>query len=49
MEILPDVRGKPLAYLHGAAARRARELNLRHFAISLSHSRDFAVAFVVAT
>ncbi len=49
MEILPDVRGKPLVYLHGAAAARARALGLRYFAISLSHSRDFAVAVVVAT
>ncbi len=49
MEILPDMRGKPLVYLHGAAAARARTLNLRHFAVSLSHSRDFAMAVVVAT
>jgi holo-[acyl-carrier protein] synthase len=49
MEILPDARGKPLVYLHGAAARRARDLNLRHFAISLSHSQELAIAFVVAT
>ena len=49
MEILPDVRGKPLVYLHGAAAARARALNLRYFAVSLSHSRDLAMAVVVAT
>lgn len=49
MEVLPDVRGKPLVYLHGAAAARARALNLRHFAVSLSHSREFAMAVVVAT
>ena len=49
MEVLPDMRGKPLVYLHGAAAARARDLNLRHFAVSLSHSREFAMAVVVAT
>lgn len=49
MEVLPDVRGKPLVYLHGAAAARARALNLRHFDVSLSHSREYAVAVVVAT
>lgn len=49
MEVLPDMRGKPLVFLHGAAAARAREINLRHFDISLSHSREFAVAVVVAT
>ena len=49
MEVLPDMRGKPLVYLHGAAAARARALNLRHFAVSLSHSREYAMAVVVAT
>lgn len=49
MEILPDMRGKPLVYLHGAAAERARSIELRHFDVSLSHSREFAIAVVVAT
>ena len=48
MEVLPDARGKPILYLHGAALARARELGLREFAVSLSHSRDFAVAVVAA-
>lgn len=48
MEILPDRRGKPLVRLHGRARRRAEELGLDEFAISLSHSRRYAVAFVVA-
>lgn len=49
MEILPDRRGKPLVFLHGRALERAKYLGLNHFAVSLSHSRDFAVAFVVAS
>jgi holo-[acyl-carrier protein] synthase len=49
MEILPDMRGKPLVALHDRAATRAAALGLRHFAISLSHSRDYAVAMVMAT
>lgn len=49
MEILPDRRGKPLVYLHGRAARRAEELALARWAISLTHSRDLALAFVVAS
>ena len=49
MEILADGRGKPRVQLHGRARQRAEELELDHFAISLSHSRDHAVAFVVAT
>ena len=48
MEILSDALGKPLVHLHGRAARRAADLGLREFAISLSHSRDSALAFVVA-
>jgi holo-[acyl-carrier protein] synthase len=48
MEILPDSLGKPLVRLHGRAAGRAEHLGLAHFAISLSHSRDYAVASVVA-
>ena len=48
MEILADARGKPLVRLYGRAAARAAELGLAEFAISLSHSRDYAVAFVVA-
>jgi holo-[acyl-carrier protein] synthase len=48
IEVLPDGRGKPLLYLHGAARARAMELGLQEFAVSLSHSRDFAVAMVAA-
>jgi holo-[acyl-carrier protein] synthase len=48
MEVLPDPRGKPLLYLHGAAQARANELGLREFAVSLTHSRDVAAAVVVA-
>lgn len=48
MEVLPDERGKPVVYLSGRAQQRADELGLTQFAISLSHSDDYAVAFVVA-
>ena len=46
MEVLADARGKPLVRLHGRAADRAARLGLREFAISLSHSRNYAVACV---
>ena len=49
IEVLNDRRGKPFVRLHGAAAARAVELGLREFAISLTHTRDLAIAFVVAT
>lgn len=48
MEVLADACGKPLVRLHGRAEDRAALLGLRQFAISLSHSRDHAVALVVA-
>jgi holo-[acyl-carrier protein] synthase len=48
MEVLADAWGKPLVRLYGRAATRAARLGLAEFAISLSHSRDHAVAFVVA-
>jgi len=48
MEVLADIRGKPLVRLHRRAADRAAKLGLAEFAISLSHSQDYAVAFVVA-
>ena len=47
IEVLPMRSGKPLVFLHGRARQRARALGLQDFAISLSHSRDFAVASVV--
>jgi holo-[acyl-carrier protein] synthase len=47
IEILPDSKGKPLVYLRGRAQRQASELNLDGLAISLSHSRKYALASVV--
>jgi holo-[acyl-carrier protein] synthase len=48
VEIVPDRRGKPHVRLYGRAEERAAALGLAYFAISLSHSRDLAVASVVA-
>lgn len=47
-EIVGDRRGKPLVRLHGRAAQRAAELGLSEWAVSLSHTREHAIAFVVA-
>ncbi len=43
-----DAAGRPDVRLHGAAEARARALGLREWAVSLSHTEDLAVAFVVA-
>lgn len=48
IEILRGERGEPQVVLHGAAALKARTLGLGAWSLSLSHSREFAVAFVVA-
>ncbi len=47
-EIVGDHRGKPMVRLHGRAAERAAELGLSEWAVSLSHTEEHAVAFVVA-
>jgi holo-[acyl-carrier protein] synthase len=48
IEILRAAGGAPYIALHGAAARRAEELGIQQCAISLSHDRSHAIAFVVA-
>jgi len=48
IEILPDRRGKPLVFLHGEARHRAARLGLTTWAVSLTHTRTLACAFVVA-
>lgn len=47
-EIVGDHRGKPIVRLHGRASERAAELGLTEWAVSLSHTEEHAVAFVVA-
>ena len=49
VEVLPDRFGKPIVYLSGRAQALAEEQRLRTWAISLSHSRDHAIAFVIAS
>jgi len=48
VEVIGDRRGKPLVRLYGRAAERADELGLVEWAVSLSHTHEHAVAFVVA-
>lgn len=49
MEILPDPRGKPEIHLHGRAKERAQALELNHWAISLSHCQEYAIAVAIST
>ena len=47
IEVLSNSDGKPLIYLYGGAQKKADELGLVDIDISLSHSREYAVASVV--
>ena len=47
IEILAELSGKPLVRLYGKASNKAKGLGLNNLAISLSHSKEYAVAFVV--
>jgi len=49
IEVLLNRRGKPLVYPHGRAQERAREIDLAGLDLSMSHSRQYAIAFVVAS
>jgi holo-[acyl-carrier protein] synthase len=49
IEVLGDERRRPYLVLHGQAAALAAELGLHHWEISLSHTHELAIAFVVAT
>lgn len=48
VEVLRGDALQPVLRLHGEAARLARELGLRQWSISLSHTRSHAIAMVVA-
>jgi len=47
IEILANPSGKPLVHLYGKAQEQADALGLDKLAISLSHSKEYAIAFVV--
>jgi holo-[acyl-carrier protein] synthase len=48
VEVLSDPLGRPVVRLYGQAQALAQQQGLREWAISLSHGRDQALAFVVA-
>ncbi len=47
IEILAKPSGEPVVNLYGRARAKAGAMGVQQFAISLSHSRDYAVASVV--
>ena len=47
IEILSNPGGKPSVHLYGKAQNQAKELGLESLAISLSHSKEYAIASVI--
>ena len=47
VEVVRGQGGAPSIRLHGRALLRAEKLGVKELALSLSHSREYAVAFVV--
>ena len=48
IEVIGDAQGRPALRLHGRAAARAHALHLAELSLSLSHTREHAIACVVA-
>jgi holo-[acyl-carrier protein] synthase len=48
VETLSHSSGKPVVKLHGRAQSKADELGIGEIAVSLSHSKEYAVAYVSA-
>ena len=47
IEVVRLSGGRPTIHLHGRAYQVAKRIALRHVALSLSHSREYAIASVV--
>jgi holo-[acyl-carrier protein] synthase len=47
IEILADDAGKPIVNLYGKAANKARDLNLSEFSVSLSDTKQYAIATAI--
>jgi holo-[acyl-carrier protein] synthase len=47
IEIVTNGDGVPLVRLHGRACERSKEIGIAQFHISMSHSKEYAVAFVI--
>ena len=49
IETLSHPSGKPLVNLYGRAQHQANELGIKEIAVSLSHSKEYAIASVTST
>lgn len=48
IEILPAPGGKPEVYLHNKTSALARELGIQHVSLSITHTQEYAMAYVIA-
>lgn len=48
IEVLSDGAGIPRIQLHGQAFRKSREIGLTEFFVTMSHSKEYAIAFVIS-
>jgi holo-[acyl-carrier protein] synthase len=48
IEVLPAAGGKPEVYLRDKASVLARELKIENFSLSITHTKDYALAYVIA-
>ena len=49
IEILNDDNGMPVLFLHENAANVAKKIGILHWSVSISHTKDLAVAVAVGT
>lgn len=47
IEIVHDKRGRPCVLLHDKGEEISKELNIKYIQISISHEREYAIAFAV--
>jgi holo-[acyl-carrier protein] synthase len=47
IEIVTNGEGAPIVRLYGRALQKSAEIGLEQFDLSLSHSRKYAIAFVI--
>jgi len=47
IEVIKELSGRPGISLHGFGAQVGRELGSRELLLSLSHCRDYAIAYVI--
>lgn len=48
IEVLETIEGKPTIELKGEAKRVSSELNISNWHVSISHSKQFSIAYVIA-